>query len=79
MKQRRWWRHGRVVWSEPRRPRWLKVNPKASGSDDELQPGDTTLALEAMEFLEEPEPEGDEPVAGSDADQHRQTTQTNEQ
>jgi hypothetical protein len=53
---RRWWRRGRLVWSEPRRPPWLKVNPRATGIDDELQPGETTMGMEAREFLAEPEP-----------------------
>jgi hypothetical protein len=52
---RRWWRRGRLVWSEPARPRWLKINPRASGHTDGLQPGDTTLAMDAPKFLEEPE------------------------
>jgi hypothetical protein len=53
---RRWWRRGRLVWSEPARPRWLKINPRASGHTDGLQPGDTTLGMDAVKFLEEPEP-----------------------
>ena len=53
---RRWWRGGRLVWSEPARPRWLKVNPRASGHTDEQQPGDLTMAMDALEFLEEPKP-----------------------
>jgi hypothetical protein len=55
-KVRRWWRGGRLVWSEPARPRWLKVNPRGSGHTDELQPGDLTMAMDALEFLKEPEP-----------------------
>jgi hypothetical protein len=50
-----------VVWSEPARPRWLKVNPEAHAADDGLQPGETTLAVQAREFLGRPEPGDDDP------------------
>jgi hypothetical protein len=49
---RRWWRRGRLVWSEPARPPWLKVNPGARGTDGGLQPGETTMGMDAQEFLE---------------------------
>jgi hypothetical protein len=41
-----------VVWSEPARPPWLKVNPEGRGTDDSLQPGETTMGMDAQEFLE---------------------------
>jgi hypothetical protein len=51
---RRWInRRGKVVWSEPEVPKFVKVNPSSPpGEAEGLQPGDITMALAAEEFLE---------------------------
>src|SRR5215469_1285907 len=53
---RRWIvrRRGKVVWSEPTLPPWIKINPNgtAPGPHEGLQPGDLSTAAAAVEFLE---------------------------
>jgi len=62
VKIRRWvlGKRGKVVWSEPQMPPWVKINPNGvpPGPNDGLQPGDISMAMAAMEFLEMDE--GDE-------------------
>ena len=55
---RQWFgkRH-QVVWAEPELPPFIKINPMAVGSTDDLQPGDTTMAIMAREFLALPDEE----------------------
>lgn len=41
-------------WTEPRLPRWIKINPKSppGSHSDGLEPGDISMAKIAEEFLE---------------------------
>jgi hypothetical protein len=52
---RRWVlrKRGKVVWSEPALPPWVKINPNGAppGPDEGLQPGDLSMAAAAVEFL----------------------------
>jgi len=63
---RRWvlGKRGKVVWSEPQMPPWVKINPNGvhPGPNDGLQPGDISMAAAAMEFLEMDEGDEDEEV-----------------
>ena len=60
---RRWvsGRRGKVVWSEPQLPPWIKINPNGTppGPNEGLQPGDLSMAAAAVEFLEMDEGEED--------------------
>jgi hypothetical protein len=60
---RRWvtGRRGKIVWSEPKLPPWIKINPNATppGPNEGLQPGDLSMAAAAVEFLEVDEGEED--------------------
>lgn len=48
----------KVVWSEPRLPKFVKINPTSPpGAAEGLQPGDITMAAAAEEFLEAEEEE----------------------
>jgi hypothetical protein len=52
---RRWRnKRGKVVWSEPGLPPWVKMNPKgvSHGPSGHLQPGDISMGAAALEFLE---------------------------
>jgi hypothetical protein len=51
---RRWVnRRRQVVWTEPKVPKFVKINPGSPpGAAEGLQPGDITMALEVEEFLE---------------------------
>ena len=66
VKIRRWvlGKRGKVVWSEPQMPPWVKINPNgvSPGPNDGLQPGDISMAAAAMEFLEMDEGDEDEEV-----------------
>jgi hypothetical protein len=45
-----------VVWAEPELPPFVKINPMAAGQPyGDLQPGDTTMAIMAREFLALPD------------------------
>lgn len=44
-----------VIWAEPELPSFIKINPMAVGGTDDLQPGDTTMAIMAREFLDLPD------------------------
>jgi hypothetical protein len=63
---RRWRvrKRGKVVWSEPTLPPWVKINPNgtAPGPYEGLQPGDLSMAAAAVEFLELDEGDGEELV-----------------
>jgi hypothetical protein len=52
---RRWvtGKRGRIVWSEPKLPPWIKINPNGTppGPHEGLQPGDISMAAAAVEFL----------------------------
>ena len=52
---RRWVlrKRGKVVWSEPALPPFVKINPNGTppGPDEGLQPGDLSMAAAAVEFL----------------------------
>jgi hypothetical protein len=60
---RRWvtGKRGKVVWSEPKLPPWIKINPNGTppGPHEGLQPGDLSMAAAAVEFLEVDEGEED--------------------
>jgi hypothetical protein len=63
---RRWiGKRGKVVWSEPQMPPWVKINPNGvnPGPYEGLQPGDISMAAAAMEFLETDEGDEEEDVA----------------
>jgi hypothetical protein len=49
------WMNGkrRVVWTEPKLPPFVKINPNGvtPGPDDTIQPGDITMGAIAEEFL----------------------------
>jgi hypothetical protein len=53
---RRWvtGKRGKVVWSEPQLPPWVKINPNGTppSPNEGLQPGDLSMAAAAVEFLE---------------------------
>ena len=54
---RQWFgkRH-QVIWAEPQLPPFIKINPMAAGiPSDTLQPGDTTMAIMAREFMDLPD------------------------
>jgi hypothetical protein len=56
LRVRQWFgRRQQVVWAEPELPPFIKINPMAVGSTDDLQPGDTTMAIMAREFLALPD------------------------
>ena len=65
---RRWvlGKRGKVVWSEPQMPPWVKINPNGvpPGPNDGLQPGDISMAAAAMEFLEMDEGEEQDEEVG---------------
>jgi len=53
----------KVVWSEPRLPPYVKINPDSSpGLAEGLQPGDLSMGAVAQEFLKMDEDE-DEALA----------------
>jgi hypothetical protein len=56
---RRWIGRGRrVVWTEPKLPRYVKINPGSPpGAAEGLQPGDISMLAVAEEFLEAEEGE----------------------
>ncbi len=61
---RRWvtGKRGKVVWSEPQLPPFVKINPDSPpGLGEGLQPGDLSMGAVAKEFLAMDEDE-DEPV-----------------
>jgi hypothetical protein len=48
----------RVVWSEPKLPPYVKINPEAEPDPEiELQPGDISMRAVTEEFLNTEEPE----------------------
>lgn len=48
----------RVVWSEPKLPPYVKINPDAIPDPEiELQPGDLSMRAVTEEFLNTEEPE----------------------
>jgi hypothetical protein len=52
-----------VVWSEPKLPPYVKINPDSPpGSGAGLQPGDMSLGAMAEEFLMADEGEDEAPV-----------------
>jgi hypothetical protein len=59
LKIRRWFSKRREeIWAEPALPPFVKVNPMATGvPSDAIQPGDITMGMMAMEFLDSPEDE----------------------
>ena len=53
----------KVVWSEPKLPPYVKINPDSPpGSGEGLQPGDMSLGAMAEEFLMQDEGEDEAPV-----------------
>jgi hypothetical protein len=54
---RRWFgKRRQVVWSEPRLPPFVKINPNAPVDQvGSLQPGDMTMGAIAQKFLDIPE------------------------
>jgi len=53
----------KVVWSEPKLPPYVKINPESPpGSGEGLQPGDMSLGAMAEEFLMQDEGEDEAPV-----------------
>jgi hypothetical protein len=61
---RRWvvGRHRKVVWSEPRLPPYIKINPNSPpGGSEGLQPGDLSMGAVAEEFLNLDEGEDEAP------------------
>ncbi len=53
---RQWFgKRQQVIWAEPELPSFIKINPMAVGGTDDLQPGDTTMAIMAREFLDLPD------------------------
>jgi hypothetical protein len=60
-KVRRWVvrKRGKIVWSEPALPPFVKINPNGTppGPHEGLQPGDLSMAAAAVEFLEADEEE----------------------
>jgi hypothetical protein len=57
VRMRRWFGKGRkLVWSEPKLPPFVKINPHATVDPDApLQPGDITMGALAQQFLDFPE------------------------
>jgi hypothetical protein len=52
---RRWFgKRRQVVWAEPELPPFIKINPTAVPTTT-LQPGDITMGVMTMEFLETPD------------------------
>ena len=47
-------KRGKIVWSEPTLPPFVKINPNGTppGPHEGLQPGDLSMAAAAVEFLE---------------------------
>ena len=65
IKIRRWVRGPRkkVVWSEPKLPPYVKINPDAPpGLGEGLQPGDMSMGAVAEEFLMADEDEDEAPL-----------------
>lgn len=60
-KIRRWFtRKRQIVWTEPRLPKWVKINPMSPpGAGEGLQPGDMSMLAVAEEFLAEEDGEED--------------------
>ena len=53
----------KVVWSEPKLPPYVKINPDSPpGHDSGLQPGDISMGAAAQEFLMQDEGEDEAPV-----------------
>ena len=53
----------KVVWSEPKLPPYVKINPDSPpGSGEGLQPGDMSMGAMAEEFLMQDEGEDEAPV-----------------
>ena len=53
----------KVIWSEPKLPPFIKINPDSPpGLVEGLQPGDLSMGAAAEEFLKQPEEDEDEPV-----------------
>ena len=53
----------KVVWSEPKLPPYVKINPNSPpGAGEGLQPGDISLGAMAEEFLMQDEGEDEAPV-----------------
>jgi hypothetical protein len=62
---RRWviGQHKKVVWSEPKLPPYVKINPDSPpGIAEGLQPGDMSMGALAEEFLTADEGEDEAPV-----------------
>ncbi len=60
---RRWvvGKRKKVVWSEPKLPPYVKINPDAAtGIGDTIQPGDLSMGAAAQEFLLAEEDEEEE-------------------
>jgi hypothetical protein len=57
LRVRRWFgRRRQVIWSEPKLPPFVKINPSAVANPaGTLQPGDITMGAMAQEFLDIPE------------------------
>jgi hypothetical protein len=54
VRMRRWvaGQRKKVVWSEPKLPPYVKINPDAvAGIGDTIQPGDLSMGVAAQEFL----------------------------
>ncbi len=66
MRRIRRWRDSRrkLVWSEPKLPPYVKINPDAAEPDPSigLEPGELSMGLLAQEFLEADDPLEEEPV-----------------
>jgi hypothetical protein len=54
---RQWFgKRRQVIWAEPELPPFVKINPMATAiPTDGIQPGDITMGMMAMEFLESPD------------------------
>ncbi len=70
MKRIRRWRDSRrkVVWSEPKLPPYVKINPDAAEPDPGggLEPGELSMGLVAQEFLATAEEPVDEELPRED-------------
>jgi hypothetical protein len=57
LKIRRWFgKRRQVIWSEPKLPPFVKINPNAVADPGvTLQPGDITMGAIAQKFLDIPE------------------------
>jgi hypothetical protein len=65
VKIRRWviGQRKKVVWSEPKLPPYVKINPDSPpGAGEGLQPGDMSLGAMAEEFLTADEGEEETPL-----------------